>query len=82
MLLVKVLLLAIIIISTMTSTDRELTKKFNNEAIMFKFKPHPLPYYKYIAPLFDAQLNQRFINCLLQWALVGGVLRESPACDK
>ena len=62
MLLVKVLLLSIIIIATMSTPERELTKKLNNEAIMFKFKPHPLPYYKYIAPLFDAQFGDTRIE--------------------
>ena len=61
MLIVKVLLLTIIIITTM-ATERDLNKKFNLEAIMFCFKPHPLPYYKYVAPLFDAQFGDKRIE--------------------
>ena len=61
MLIVKVLLLTIIIITTM-ATEKELSKKFNLEAIMFRFKPHPLPYYQYVAPLFDAQFGDKRIE--------------------
>ena len=62
MLIVKVLLLSIIIITTTMTNEKDLTKKFNLEAIMFRFKPHPLPYYDYVAPLFDAQFGDNRIE--------------------
>ena len=63
MLIVKVLLLTIIIITVTTmATERDLNKKFSLEAIMFRFKPHPLPYYNYVAPLFDAQFGDKRIE--------------------
>ena len=63
MLLVKVLLLllSLIFITTMT-TEKDLHRKFALEAIMFRFKPHPLPYYDYVAPLFDAQFGDKRIE--------------------
>ena len=60
MLILKVLLLTIIII-TMT-TELNLTKKFQLEAIIFRTKPHPLPYYDYLAPLFDSQFGSKRIK--------------------
>ena len=62
MLIVKVLLLTITIIITTMATELELTKKFSLEAIVFRFKPHPLPYYKYLAPLFDSQFGDKRIE--------------------
>ena len=60
MLLVKVLLLTIFIITM--SNERELTKKFALEAIIFRFVPHPVPYYNYVASLFDAQFGDKRIE--------------------
>ena len=62
MLILKALLLTIIIIITTMATERDLTKKFSLEAIIFRFKPHPLPYYNYVAPLFDNQFGNKRIK--------------------
>ena len=44
------------------ATERELTKKFTLEVIIFRTKPHSLPYYKYVAPLFDDQFGDKRIK--------------------
>ena len=56
MLILKVLLLTIIIASKLN-----LKKKFELDAIIFKTKNHSLPYYGYVAPLFDAQFGNKSI---------------------
>ena len=62
MLILKVLLL-MIIITTMT-TELNLTKKFLLllEAIIFRTKPHPLPYYAHLPLLFDLQFGSKRIE--------------------
>ena len=63
MFILKVLLLTftIIIIPTM-ATELDLTQKFALEAIIFCTKPHALPYYNYVAPLFDSQFGDKRIK--------------------
>ena len=43
------------------ATKWSLTKKFNLEAIIFCTKPHSLPYYSYVALLFDLQFGSKQI---------------------
>ena len=62
MLILKVLLLTVIIIITTMATELDLTKKFALEAIIFCTKPHLLPYYNYVAPLFDSQFGSKRIK--------------------
>ena len=58
MLILKVLLLRIII--TM-STKLNLTKKFTLDAIIFQTISHSLPYYGYVALIFDSQFGSKQI---------------------
>ena len=62
MLILKVLLLTVIIIITTMATELDLTQKFTLEAIIFCTKPHSLPYYNYVAPLFDSQFGSKRIK--------------------
>ena len=57
MLILKVLLLTII----MTASELTLKKKFELDEIIFRTIAHPLPYYGYLAPLFDTQFGNKSI---------------------
>ena len=56
MLILKVLLLTIIMTSELT-----LKKKFELDEIIFRTIKHPIPYYDYVATLFDAQFRNKSI---------------------
>ena len=43
------------------TTELNITKKFNLEGIIFWTKPHSLPYYDYVALLFDSQFGSKQI---------------------
>ena len=58
MLILKVLLLTFIMAST---TEYDLRTPFTLDAIIFRTIPHPLPYYDYLAPLFDVQFGNKTI---------------------
>ena len=60
MLILKVLLLTIIIITM--STELNLAKKFTLDAIIFCTITHSLPYYNYVAPIFDSQFGGKQIG--------------------
>ena len=57
MLILKVLLLTII----MTATELTLKKKFELDEIIFQTIKHPLPYYDYVATLFDSKFGNKSI---------------------
>ena len=75
MLILKVLLLKIIMASELM-----LKKKFDLDEIIFCIIAHPLPYYDYLAPLFDAQ----FVNkCILKEDLANeGIIVDNSGFKK
>ena len=56
--ILKVLLLTIII---MPAAELTLKKKFELDEIIFRTIKHPLPYYDYVAPLFDSKFCTKSI---------------------
>ena len=57
MLILKVLLLTII----MAASELTLKKKFDLDEIIFRTIKHPIPYYDYVVPLFDAQFGNKSV---------------------
>ena len=43
------------------ASELTLKKKFELDEIIFRIIEHPLPYYNYVAPLFDAQFGNKSI---------------------
>lgn len=61
MLILKVFLLILTIIMALAASELVLKKKFDLDEIIFQTIPHPLPYYDYLAPMFDAQFGNKTI---------------------
>ena len=77
MLILKVFLLTIIMAST---TELSLKKKFELDEIIFQTIPHPIPYYDYVAPLFDAQFGNKSI--LKEDLVKEGIIVENSGYKK
>ena len=45
----------------MAASELTLKKKFELDEIIFRTIKHPIPYYDYVAPLFDAQFGNKSI---------------------
>ena len=77
MLILKVFLLTIIMT---LATELQLKKKFDLDGIIFRTIPHPLPYYSYLAPLFDAQFRNKSI--LKEDLVKEGIIVENSGYKK